>query len=171
LNYIAYKPFLDNNFNNFRKDATEPILVDNLNNISACLALIKTSCNFRKNVAKFKTYFANLFDGRSCHAVAEISLSLSLPLQLDKSPNLKTSGGPQESVEVFLRAGHLPSVHVHEQELHVLEVDILEDHDRVFAGVAKEQVSEVGAADGQDEFVGGKVVFPAGQGHVDEKLL
>ena len=104
---------------------------------------------------------ANLFDGRSGHAVAEISLSLAFPFKLDQSPDLKTSGRPQEAVEVFLRTGHLPSVHVHEQELHVLEVDVLEDDDGVLARVPEEEVSEVRAAHGQDEFVGGKVVLAA----------
>jgi hypothetical protein len=32
-------------------------------------------------------------------------------------------------------------------------------------------VSEVGAADGQNELVGGEVVLPAGQRHVDEQFL
>ena len=48
---------------------------------------------------------------------------------------------------------------------------VLQHNDGVFAGVAQEEVLEVRAADAEDEFVGGKVVIPARDCHIDELLL
>ena len=80
-------------------------------------------------------------------------------------------GRLEESVEVLLRTADLAAVHVHEEELHVLEVDVLEDDDGVLAGVAQEEVPEVGRAHRQDQLVRGEVVVAAREGHVDELLL
>ena len=80
-------------------------------------------------------------------------------------------GRLEESVEVLLGAADLSAVHVHEEELHVLEVDVLEDDDGVLAGVAQEEVPEVGRAHRQDQLVGREVVVAAREGHVDELLL
>ena len=74
-------------------------------------------------------------------------------------------------MEVLLRTADLAAVHVHEEELHVLEVDVLEDDDGVLAGVAQEEVPEVGRAHRQDQLVGREVVVAAREGHVDELLL
>jgi len=41
----------------------------------------------------------------------------------------------------------------------------------VFAGVPQEEVLEVRAADTEDELVGGEVVIPARDCHIDELLL
>ena len=80
-------------------------------------------------------------------------------------------GGLEESVKVLLRAADLAAVHVHQEELHVLEVDVLEDDDGVLAGVAQEEAPEVGRAHRQDQLVRGEVVVAAREGHVDELLL
>ena len=80
-------------------------------------------------------------------------------------------GRLKESVEVLLGTADLATVHVHEEELHVLEVDVLEDDDGVLAGVAQEEVAEVGRAYRQDQLVRGEVVVAAREGHVDELLL
>ena len=69
-----------------------------------------------------------------------------------------------------MRAGDLSPVHVHEEELHVLVVDVLEDDDGVAAGVLEEELPEVGGADGEDQLVGGEVVLTTRYRHVDEKL-
>ena len=53
-------------------------------------------------------------------------------------------GSLEESMEVFLGAADLTAVHVHEEELHVLEVDVLEHDDGMLAGIAQEEVPEVG---------------------------
>ena len=74
-------------------------------------------------------------------------------------------------MEVLLGAADLAAVHVHQEELHVLEVDVLEDDDGVLAGVAQEEVPEVGRAHRQDQLVRGEVVVAAREGHVDELLL
>ena len=74
-------------------------------------------------------------------------------------------------MKVLLGAADLSAVHVHEKELHVLEVDVLEDDDGVLAGVAQEEVPEVGRAHRQDQLVGREVVVAAREGHVDELLL
>ena len=80
-------------------------------------------------------------------------------------------GGLEESVEVLLGAADLAAVHVHQEELHVLEVNVLEDDDGVLAGVAQEEVPEVRRAHRQDQLVRGEVVVAAREGHVDELLL
>ena len=41
----------------------------------------------------------------------------------------------------------------------------------MFARIPEEQILEVGTTDGEDEFVGGEVVFPAGDCHVYELFL
>ena len=74
-------------------------------------------------------------------------------------------------MEVFLGAADLAAVHVHQEELHVLEVDVLEHDDGMLAGVAQEEVPEVGRAHRQDQLVRGEVVVAAREGHVDELLL
>ena len=74
-------------------------------------------------------------------------------------------------MEVLLGAADLAAVHVHEEELHVLEVDVLEHDDGMLAGVAQEEVPEVGRAHRQDQLVRGKVVVAAGESDVDELLL
>ena len=70
-----------------------------------------------------------------------------------------------------MRHCDLPAIHEDQEQLHVLEVDILEHHDGVLAGVAQEEVLEVGAAHAEDELVGGEVVIPTRDCHIDELLL
>ena len=70
-----------------------------------------------------------------------------------------------------MRHCNLPAVHEYQEQLHVLEVHILEHDDGVFARVSQEQVLEVGAAHAEDELVGGEVVIPAGDCDIDELLL
>ena len=41
----------------------------------------------------------------------------------------------------------------------------------MFARIPEEQILEVGTTDGEDEFVGGEVVFSAGYGHVNKLFL
>ena len=48
---------------------------------------------------------------------------------------------------------------------------VLQHHDGVLAGVAQEEVAEVGGADGEDQLVRGEVVLAAGERDVDELLL
>ena len=62
-------------------------------------------------------------------------------------------------MKVFLWTWHLTPVHVHEQEFHVFEVDILEDYNGVFARIAKEEMAEVRAAYWQDQLVGWEIVL------------
>ena len=70
-----------------------------------------------------------------------------------------------------MRHCNLSAVHEDQEQLHVLEVDILEHNDGVFAGVAQEEVLEVRAAHAEDELVGGKVVIPTRDCDIDELLL
>ena len=76
-----------------------------------------------------------MLDGRTRQAVGEQPFGLALPLKLDQSPDLETTSRLEESCEIILWAAHFSAVHVHKQQLHVLEVDILQDNDGVLARV------------------------------------
>ena len=81
-------------------------------------------------------------------------------MQMNKAQYI-IPGRLKESVEVLLGTADLATVHVHEEELHVLEVDVLEDHNGMLAGVAQEEVPEVGRAYRQDQLVRREVVVAA----------
>ena len=70
-----------------------------------------------------------------------------------------------------MRHCNLPAVHEDQEQLHVLEVHILEHNNGVFAGVPQKEVLEVRAAHAEYELVGWEVVIPARDCHVDELLL
>ena len=59
-----------------------------------------------------------------------------------RAPYLKASRSLQQSCEVFLRAANFAAVHVHEEQLHVLEMHVFENDDRVLARVPSRQEIE-----------------------------
>ena len=64
----------------------------------------------------------------------------------------------------------LAPVHVGEQLLQVLGIDILEVDNRVFVWPRVEESSEVGTADGENQLVRLKDLPPAGQGDITQLL-
>ena len=74
---------------------------------------------------------------------------------------MQTASSLEKASEVLLRHGHLSPVHVDQEQLHVLEVDILDNDYGVLAGTPDEETLEVWTAHGEDQLVGWKVVFPA----------
>lgn len=64
------------------------------------------------------------------------ALSLSFTFKLYKTSDLEASGCLEEAVEVLLRTRHLATVHVHQQQLHVLEMYILEYNNGMLAWIA-----------------------------------
>ena len=84
---------------------------------------------------------------------------------------LEAPGNLQQAAQVLLGHGNLATVHEDKQQLHVLEVDILEDHNRVFAGIPEKEILEVRAAHREDEFMGGEVVVATRDRHIDKLFL
>ena len=77
----------------------------------------------------------------------------------------------QKPSEVFLWYSNLASVHEDQEQLHVLKLDILQDDNGVFAGVAKEKVFKIWTTHRQDQLVRGKIVFSARDCHVNKLFL
>lgn len=61
--------------------------------------------------------------------------------------------------------------HLPQQVLNIIAAHIAQYDNGMLAGIGLEQLAEVGTAGAEDDLVGGKGAFIAGERHIDEVLL
>ena len=92
-------------------------------------------------------------------------------MHLGQASDLEAAGGFEKPRQILLRYSNLAPIHEDQKKLHVFELDILQDDNGVFAGVAKEKVFKIRTTNGQDQLVGGKVVLSTRDCHVNKLFL
>ena len=110
------------------------------------------------------------------HHLGEVSLarrdlSGGGTVHLRETADLETASRLEQAGEVLLRHGHLTPVHVDQEQLHVLEVDILDNDYGVLARTSDEETLEVRTAHREDQLVSREVVFSARYGHIYKLFL